>query len=683
MPAGLIGCIATLLLVACAAGEPGAGQPGPASLVVQGPVFAVPVDPLVGKAVSSCAVFGEERCSDGQQQRCAVYDVETESFPANVDPLLARAYLFDRWYDLYHAPDGQTAERRFTEGMATDAAESYWGDAARFASFEGYGDSALWTGMALNGHMMRYLSTGTEADYARFEDKARALISKFEVTGIPGYLARYHGVSLPNGTPADDQHIVVTGLSADSTRWHFNRHAIKDVAGKNLPAIYTDPEATPFWWGNPSIDSYSGPTSSLAATWGLLRDADLKDAISRHMTCYLKRMRRLEIINLQQNEDGRQAIQNLFAGGALDTEPGDFDFGSLDRIVGYYQDHLNSVNERFDPTCPETITRTPTRVIDAADDTHFLFDMLMLAQDLDSGNNERETGIDHAYFVTLRGADAIHMLNLTAMAYYFTGEQDYLDFFNELWTDLDVSAVASTLSALIVPKWCRSYEGEHRSFVPLWAFLNLLADSPFREKMRLVMHTEVWQKSIHNLRNAKFDILYAATAPEENRDTVAHAVEEALDLIEITGGNGGVLDAPRRNYGVSRDEAIALLPFGVDPVCPTETERSQCEDGFDFLGIHIEGQKMTWPCNDEPNECRLGDVCAEPMASVGIPPALRQWTDHIWQRNPFALGRAPNDPGIQQTPGLDVTEPYWLARHYGYIDSGSQALAWQAMGDCP
>ena len=387
--------------------------------------------------------------------------------------------------------------------------------------------------------------------------------------------------------------------------------------------------------------------------------------------------------NLQQNEDGRQAIQNLFAGGALETEAGDLDFGALDRIVAYYQDSFNSLNEGFDPTCPAKITRTPTRVIDAVDDLQFLLDMLALAQDLDSGNGERAKGIDHAYFVTLRGADAIHMLNLTAMGYYFTGEQDYLDFFNELVSDLDAPAVAATLSALIVPNWCRSYEGEHRSFGPLWAFINLLADSPLKDEIRRIMHTEVWLKSIHNLRNAEYDILYASTAPEENSDTIAHAIEEALGLIEITGGNGGVLDAPRRNYGVSRDEAIALLPAGVEPVCPTEKERSQCEDGFDVFGFHVDGVKFTRPCVDDPNECRVGEVCAEPMANVGIPPALRQWTDFIWQRNPFALGRVPNDPGTQQTPGLDVTEPYWLARYYGYIDSGSQVLAWQTIGNCP
>lgn len=43
---GLIGCVATFTLIACAKDDPGAGPSEPASIVVQGPVFATPADPL-------------------------------------------------------------------------------------------------------------------------------------------------------------------------------------------------------------------------------------------------------------------------------------------------------------------------------------------------------------------------------------------------------------------------------------------------------------------------------------------------------------------------------------------------------------------------------------------------------------------------------------------------------------
>ena len=58
-------------------------------------------------------------------------------------------------------------------------------------------------GAALIG---RYLVTGTEADYQRFEAKVRTVLRSFAVTGIKGYLARHYFVEVPAEAPRDDRY---------------------------------------------------------------------------------------------------------------------------------------------------------------------------------------------------------------------------------------------------------------------------------------------------------------------------------------------------------------------------------------------------------------------------------------------------------------------------------------------
>ena len=80
---------------------------------------------------------------------------------------------FYRWYELYQAPDGQTCDRVFFESVEPGTPEAIWGDPDLFREFGGAGDAAIWTGVALNAFILRYLSTGTEADYLRMERKVQ------------------------------------------------------------------------------------------------------------------------------------------------------------------------------------------------------------------------------------------------------------------------------------------------------------------------------------------------------------------------------------------------------------------------------------------------------------------------------------------------------------------------------
>jgi len=85
--------------------------------------------------------------------------------------------------------------------------------------------------------ILRYAVTGTEADYARMEQHVRDLVTMYDVTGVPGYLCRYHYLELPAGAPNDPDHIL--RWQGSYTPTHHDRAIPNPESVPNLPAIYT------------------------------------------------------------------------------------------------------------------------------------------------------------------------------------------------------------------------------------------------------------------------------------------------------------------------------------------------------------------------------------------------------------------------------------------------------------
>ncbi len=268
-------------------------------------------------------------------------------------------------------------------------------------------------------------------------------------------------------------------------------------------------------------------------------------------------------------------------------------------------------------------------MIDAASDS-FLLDMLDLAADMNGdGSNPRAGQIDHFYIANLRGGDASHLMHLAAMAYYFTGEEQYRAFlFDELAGELGTVGVARTMMAFRLPDWCFKFYGDHITYGTHWQFITMLPDSELRDEMIRVMEEEAWQKALYNHHSAKFNVMYASTVP----DQTASARQEAID------------------------SAVRQL----------------------------EGATITHDCDGRAGECTMADdKCADGLASEGLPPSLRIYADFMWQRSPFKIGDPRGIDGQKQSPGRDLAEPYWMARHYGYITRGAgQVLAWREVGAC-
>ncbi len=669
------------------------------------PPFAKPADPLAGQAVESCPVYQEEVCVEGELRRCEVYDVAGATWEEFPDPLLRRAFLFDRWRDLYNSPDGQAIDRDFLGTLLPGTPESEWGSPERFAGYFGTGDGGIWTGWSTVASILRYVKTGTRADYFRMEQHVRDLVTMYDVTGVPGYLCRYHFLLLPEGAPNHPEHIL---------RWEDNfhpNHHIRPIPNpetiENLPAIYTEGitdaegtvwKGTPMWHGRPSIDQNTGPMTALPMAYALLEDEALKAKIVHHLTCYLKRLQRIEIRNLQSNTELIDGLIGYFSVGDLQFDPDDIDLTLLDTIVGYVQRQVNSKNQAtFDDSCPATVQMEPWRVIDATSDM-LLMDALNLVSDMDT-TAERPDTLDHYYWPSLRGGDAMHLMHLAAMAYYLTGDEMYREFlFHELVGNIDTIGVAHTTGAFDLPKFCKEYYGDQITFGPWWAFLQLLDDCDLKTTLMQAYHTEFHEKLVRDVGNVDFNIMYAGAVDPAIATGREEALAYAMQQLPWMGGNGGLhmgspddvtwLDEPRRTYTTTPDGILAWTPDGLTAQCPQPHEVNICTAEVSVMGINL-GVLTGWRTHDcvgSPYECEIAPgKCVRAMASGPLPVHLRNHTDYLWQRNPFTLGTGtwPGGEGYRQFAGSDYSVPYWNARRYGFVEEGEgQVLAWKPVGTC-
>jgi hypothetical protein len=668
------------------------------ALPTQAPL-AVPVDPLKDSVVASCAVYLEEKCEAGSLRRCEIYDASAKTFVDAPDPLEKRAYLFDRWRDLYQSPDGQAIDRDFNSAIAPGTPEAEWSAFEKLGGYWGTGDGGIWTGWSVVASVLRYSQTGTEADYLRMEQHVKDILAMYEVTGIPGYFTRYHFLLMPDDAPVSPDNIIRWERNADL---NHHKRDIDPAALKYLPAAYTDGytdkdgkvwKGRPMWHGRPSIDQNSGPMTSLPMAYDLLRDQELKGRISKHLTCYLKRLQRVELINLQQNPQLLAALMSYFAAGELKMDPGDIDLTKLDRIVGYVQRQINTSNDAtFDKSCPETVQMEPWRVIDAADSQNFIGDLLQFVMDMDTSAGE-ENQIDHYYFPSLRGGDAMHLMHLATMAYHFTGDDQYRRFlYDELIGNIRADEVAMTAGAFDLPKYCKSFFGNQITYGPWWAFLHLLGDSPLKTTMQRGFHEEMWSKLVKPDKNMDFEIMYAGAVPPAIATDHDAALAEGLSLMQRMGGNGWkdgvlVLDDPRRAYPLDRQFVVDNALGGSVPTCPIQDEIDACLAEIDFMGVKLPGPGMDeFACvADDPWQCSIGNgKCVWKQMTVSLPPDLRPWSDFLWQRNPYAIGAFPGLLGGSQYAGSDVSEPYWNARRYGFVTAGkNDVLAWRPTAvDC-
>ena len=206
------------------------------------------LNPLIDKDVEGCATY-LPRCDKANRLTCDFYDPTTDTFVDEPPELLKRAMLLDRWRDLYNSPDGQAIDRDFTKETLPGTAESEWGTLDNFSVIAEPVMGGR-TGWSVVSSILRYVETGTRAEYERMEQHVRDLLMMWDVTGIPGYLSRYHYLRFEPGAPKTDLHI--TRTTGVDTFDHRTGHSMRPQSSIFLPRT---------WKGSPMKRESSGSVS--------------------------------------------------------------------------------------------------------------------------------------------------------------------------------------------------------------------------------------------------------------------------------------------------------------------------------------------------------------------------------------------------------------------------------------
>ncbi|MCA9774081.1 MAG: hypothetical protein KC466_16795 [Myxococcales bacterium] len=160
---------------------------------------------------------------------------------ANAGPLLDKALAYSADFQANHSPAfGCRVEIRYDADFGGE-----------ILVYEDLGDSSIWTGNYVAGESYRYAVTGDPEAKAFAKRGIECLLALEEVTGKPGFLARWVGpwegafrADQPNCEAATDCHVVTEG-----------------------------PYAGDFWLGNTSSDQYLGWWYGLSHAMSLLLEA--------------------------------------------------------------------------------------------------------------------------------------------------------------------------------------------------------------------------------------------------------------------------------------------------------------------------------------------------------------------------------------------------------------------------
>ena len=201
-----------------------------------------PITSRLPESYTSCSVIAEQQCVAGKQQVCRVYDSTREEWAVDIPAMTEQAFWFDRYFDLYHQANGLSMDLEFTQPVFAGTPESEWSKPEYFHSYDGRGDASGWTGTALWGAAARYAVTGTAADYERMLGKMESMAFLYEVTSVPGLLARSHFAMLEEGAPAPEGHwnkSVFRFSIGDGTDGHYESQIAPDLHHR-LPDYYLE-----------------------------------------------------------------------------------------------------------------------------------------------------------------------------------------------------------------------------------------------------------------------------------------------------------------------------------------------------------------------------------------------------------------------------------------------------------
>ncbi len=168
---------------------------------------------------------GTAREHSGVDETCQLYSVAQDEAVPLGSGLHDRAREHDAWIRKYHLASGTLGKTIFSDTNYTTP-----------VAYGSVGDSAIWTGTYLAGEAIRYDVTGAPDAQEHIQTLTEAVHRLFQVTGFPGYMARYTA-PMNTGDPLIDALYVPT-----KDFYHVVPFQGQDV----------------FWRGNTSRDQYVG-----------------------------------------------------------------------------------------------------------------------------------------------------------------------------------------------------------------------------------------------------------------------------------------------------------------------------------------------------------------------------------------------------------------------------------------
>ncbi len=629
-------------------------------------------------AVEACALYREERCIEGSLQRCEIFDGEAEVWAESVPDMTQQAFMFDRYYDLYHEVEGQTMDTHFTKTVPYGTPEAEWSKAEFFGRYDGYGDASGWTGTAVWAAAARYRATGTAADYERMLTKLEKAVFLYEVTSVPGLIARSHGAMLPEGAPQPhgNWRKAIRGYnSCDGTDGHFC-YPIEASLADQIPGYYstgveigeTHYDTSPTWQGDASRDMYVRGLPGLVLAYDLLKDGEreqkVQEAVRLELPCTLNRMKRGRIYNLDKNVEVKEILQGYLAGPNMILEPGEEAvFTEADELVFFAMEQPHPLHwDLFDRECPDgpPMEVDPDFELDA-EDPMFLLNLLALFAKEGGMGDQPLAWTQHP---AVRGGDTVFMTSWALTAHYLTGDERYLDFLQDLMARVPYSQVIHTYGALQLPKWCAPHFAPSLIYPSLYHLLARIDpdQSPnYWSMLSSAVVSEGRGKDISNRDDCLFGILYQRmtdlTTDPERADYVSHHA------------------ALLATYGMAADDKLEPdrnVPRNFidtpDPAVPLEEipaiDLALCTEPPEVLGVTFPapGLEDDWPRAIDP-----------------VPLPKRVGGAFLWQMDPWMVKREYGGVGMdRQWPMLGMTTPYWVGRMDGVIGEGTgMALGWQ------
>ena len=581
-----------------------------------GPLSSPPTGSPLAPEAEACSLYREERCVEGTLQRCEIFDGSLQEWAAEVPAMTRQAFMFDRYYDLYHEVEGQTMDTHFTTVVPYGTPESEWSKPEFFERYDGYGDASGWTGTAVWAAAARYRSTGTTADYERMLTKLEKAVFLYEVTNVPGLIARSHGAMLPEGAPhphGNWRRSIRPYNSCDGSDGHFC-YPIEAELLDRVPGYYTTGveigethyDTSAAWQGDASRDMYVRGLPGLMLAYDMLgegsREEVVKATMKTELPCTLNRMKRGRIYNLDKNLDVKEILKGYLAGPNMLLEPGEeVVFTEADELTFFAMEQPHPLHwELFDRECPDgpPMEVDPDFELDA-EDPMFLLDLLGLFAKEGGLGDEPLAWTQHP---AVRGADTVYMTSWALTAHYLTGDDRYLEFVQDLMDEVPYGPVIHTYGALQLPKWCAPHFAPSLVYPSLYHLLARIDPEQFPNYWKMLSSAVVIEgrgKDIANRDDCLFGVLYERMTDLSTDPGKAKYVGHHASVLATYGMSAeDKLEPDRnvpRNFIDNLDPAVPLEEIPADDL-------ALCTEPPEVLGVTFPapGLEDDWPRAVDP-----------------------------------------------------------------------------------